>query len=99
MQHDNGVSGSHVILMVPFPLVSVRFYKWFCLAGTLLEENILDRTIAAFILLVNTLFDNAIPAVKDITELSHSISEMKHPCAVFLTGERAFICYLCCFFG
>lgn len=63
-QHYNSVSESHVILMVPFPLVSGRFYKWLCGAGTSLEENVLHRAVAVFILLVNT-FDNAMPAVKE----------------------------------
>lgn len=64
IQHDNSVSESHVTLRVPFPLVSGRFYKWLCRAGMSLEENVLHRAVAAFTLFVNTLFDNAIPAVK-----------------------------------
>lgn len=37
-------------------------------------------------------------SVEEITELFHSFRH-EIPCAVFLTDERAFICYLCCSFG
>lgn len=64
IQHDNSVSESHVTLMVPFSLVSGRFCKWLCRVGMSLEENVLHRAVTAFTLFVSTLFDNAIPAVK-----------------------------------
>lgn len=60
--------------MVPFPLVSGWFYKWLCLAGMSLEENVLDRTVAIFTLSKHLIWrcNTSCKAVEEIPELFHS---------------------------